>query len=159
MDELLSLLKKDARETPRALAQMLGTTEDDIRARIAAYENAGIIRGYQAVVNEDLLDVEYVRAVIEVKITPEREGGFDRVASRVSRFPEVESTYLMSGGYDLMVVVKGDTLKEVAGFVSAKLATIDGVLSTGTHFLLKTYKDQGVLMHSEATDERLRVSP
>jgi DNA-binding Lrp family transcriptional regulator len=100
-----------------------------------------------------------VCAAIEVKITPEREGGFDRVAARIGRFPEVESLFLMSGGYDLLVFVKGETLREVALFVNEKLATLQGVLSTVTHFMLKTYKDQGVLMESEKTDERLKVSP
>ena len=159
MDELLKLLKKNAMESPKNLAKMLGTTPEDIAARIKAYEESGVIRGYQALVNEDQLDLSRVRAVIEVKITPEREGGFNRVAARVAKFPEVESLYLMSGGYDLLVFVKGHSLKEVAFFVSDKLATIDGVLSTGTHFMLKTYKDQGVLMEEESEYERLKVSP
>ena len=110
-------------------------------------------------VNTDQLDVELVRAVIEVKVTPEREGGFNRIAERVSKFPEVESVYLMSGTYDLMAVVTGRNLKEVAFFVSEKLATIAGIISTGTHFMLKTYKNNGVLMEAEKTDERLKVSP
>jgi DNA-binding Lrp family transcriptional regulator len=159
MDELLKLLKKNALESPKNLAKMLDSTEKDVRARIADYEKRGIIRGYQAIVNEDQLGLDSVRAVIEVKITPEREGGFNRVAGRVSKFPEVKSLFLMSGSYDLLVFVTGRNLREVATFVSEKLATMEGVLSTSTHFMLKTYKDQGVLMEVEKEDERLQVSP
>ena len=159
MDELLCLLKRNAMESPANLAKMLGASEEQVRAKIEEYERTGVIRGYMAVVNEDRLDLDSVRAAIEVKITPEREGGFDSVAQRISRFSEVESLFLMSGGYDLLVFVKGANLREVAQFVSAKLATISGVLSTGTHFMLKTYKDQGVLMHEEPENERLQVSP
>lgn len=159
MDELLRLLKTNALESPKNLAKMLGTTEKDVKERIADYEKRGIIRGYQAIVNEDQLNLDSVRAVIEVKITPERDGGFDRVAARVSKFPQVKSLFLMSGAYDLLVIVSGRNLRDVAGFVSEKLASIDGVLSTSTHFMLKTYKDQGVLMETEKEDERLQVSP
>jgi DNA-binding Lrp family transcriptional regulator len=159
MDELLRILKKNALESPKNLAKMLATTEAQVKARIGDYEKKGIIRGYQAIVNEDQLDLNRVRAVIEVKITPEREGGFDRVAARVSKFAQVQSLFLMSGAYDLLIFVTGENLREVATFVSEKLATIEGVLSTSTHFMLKTYKDQGVLMEIEEKDERLKVSP
>lgn len=159
MDELLMLLRRNALESTANLAKMLGVSESDIRARIADYEAKGIIRGYMAVVNEDQLDTSRVRAVIEVKITPEREGGFDHVANRISKFPEVESMFLMSGTYDLLVFVRGQDLKTVANFVSGKLATIQGVISTSTHFMLKTYKDQGILMEGEVPNERLSVSP
>ncbi|MCE9615340.1 MAG: Lrp/AsnC family transcriptional regulator [Lentisphaerae bacterium] len=159
MDELLRLLKENALETPRNLAKLLALSEEQVKARIAEYERQGVIRGYQAVVNEDLLGLDRVSAVIEVKITPEREGGYDLIAQRISKFPEVDSMYLMSGGYDLLVFVKGRNLKEVAFFVSDKLATISGVVSTGTHFMLKTYKDSGILMTAEKEQERLQVSP
>jgi DNA-binding Lrp family transcriptional regulator len=159
MDKLLRLLQANALESTADLARMLGTTESRVKAKVARYEKQGIIRGYRAIVNEDRLQLDRVLAVIEVKITPEREGGFDRVAQRVSRFPEVESVFLMSGGYDLLVIVGGRHLREVAGFVSAKLATIAGVVSTSTHFMLKTYKDRGVLMEGEKENERLKVSP
>ena len=159
MDELLKLLRANALESPKNLARMLNSTEAAIKAKIAEYERAGVIRGYQAVVNTDRLDVDLVRAVIEIKVTPEREGGFDRLAVRVSKFAEVESVWLMSGTYDLLAVVTGRNLKEVAFFVSEKLATIDGILSTATHFMLKTYKSNGVLMVEEQPDERLKVSP
>lgn len=159
MDELLKLLRQNALESPANLARMLNLTEEEVKARIAAYEASGVIRGYQAIVNEDRLDLDRVRAVIEVKITPEREGGFDRVAERISKFPEVESAYLMSGTYDLLLFVRGRRLQDVAGFVSERLATIGGVLSTSTHFVLKTYKEQGILMTPEKDHERLPVSP
>jgi len=159
MDELLQLLKKDARESIKNLAEMLNISEDEVRNRITQYETQGVIRGYQAVVNEDQLELDRVRAVIEVRMKPERGGGYDRVANRIGRFPEVDSLFLMSGGYDLLVFVKGSSLKEVAGFVNERLATLDGVLSTSTHFTLKTYKDQGILMETESDHERLKVSP
>ncbi len=159
MDELLKILTRNAMERAENIAKMLGLTVEEVRARIAEYEEKGIIRGYQAVVNEDVLDIETVTAVIEVKVSPEREGGFDRIATRVSRFPEVTFVYLMSGTYDLLLFVKGRTLHEVAFFVSEKLATLDGVLSTATHFMLKTYKRDGVLMEIEPDDERLQVTP
>ena len=159
MDELLKLLKKNALESPQNLAKMLNSTAKKVKAKIEKYEKAGVIRGYQAIVNEDQLGLNSVYAVIEVKITPEREGGFNRIATRISKFPEVESLYLMSGGYDLLVIVKGRNLKEVAFFVSEKLATIEGVVSTATHFKLKTYKEHSVLMEVEKGHERLQVSP
>jgi DNA-binding Lrp family transcriptional regulator len=159
MDELLKLLRHNALESPANLARMLNLTEETVKAKILDYERSGIIRGYQAIVNTDQLDVDLVRAVIEIKVTPEREGGFNRIAERVSKFSEVESLYLMSGTYDLLAVVTGKNLKEVAFFVSEKLATIEGIISTATHFMLKTYKNNGVLMEVEKTYERLKVSP
>ncbi|HMP89662.1 MAG TPA: Lrp/AsnC family transcriptional regulator [Kiritimatiellia bacterium] len=159
MDELLKLLKKNALETPEDLARMLNMPVEAVKAKIAEYEKSGVIRGYQAVVNHDQLDLNLVTAVIEVKVTPEREGGFNHIADRISKFKEVQSLYLMSGTFDLLLFVSGQTLKEVAYFVSDKLATIPGVLSTSTHFMLKTYKENGVLMHVENEHERLKVSP
>jgi len=159
MDELLQILKRDARTPLKDIAVMLGQSEAEVQARIAAFETSGVICGYQALLNEDLINPDHVRAAIEVRMTPERGGGYDRVAKRIGRFPEVESVFLMSGGYDLLVFVKGESLRTVAAFVNERLATIDGVLSTATHFTLKTYKDQGVLMKEETSDERLSVSP
>jgi len=159
MDELLQILKRDARTPLKDIAVMLGQTEAEVQALIAGFESSGVIRGYQALLDEELINPDHVRAAIEVRMTPERGGGYDRVAKRISRFPEVESVFLMSGGYDLLVYVKGENLRTVASFVNERLATIDGVLSTATHFTLKTYKDQGVLMKEENTDERLSVSP
>ena len=116
-------------------------------------------RAYRAVLNEEKLGLDTVRAVIEVKITPERGGGFDRLAERISKYSEVQSCYLMSGGYDLLVIVEGRNLREVASFVSEKLATIQGVISTATHFLLRAYKEQGILMKREQDEERLAITP
>ena len=159
MDELLKVLKRNALESPENLAKMLNLSIDDVKAKIADYERRGIIRGYQAVVNEDQLDLRRVTAVIEVKVTPEREGGFNYIADRISKFSEVDSLYLMSGAFDLLLFVSGRDLREVAFFVSDKLATIKGVISTATHFMLKTYKSNGVIMAQSAESERLKVSP
>lgn len=159
MDELLKLLKRNALETPEDLAKMLGLPVAAVKAKIAEYEKSGVIRGYQAVVNQDQLDINLVTAVIEVKVTPEREGGFNHIAERISKFEEVQSLYLMSGTFDLLIFISGQSLKDVAFFVSDKLATIPGVISTSTHFMLKTYKDHGVLMETEDEYERLKVSP
>lgn len=159
MDALLEILKSDARTSPSQIAVMLERTEDEVRQAIDTFEKEGIIRGYQTLLNEERLHPDSVRAAIEVRMTPERGGGYDRVATRISKFPEVESVFLMSGGYDLLVYVKGECLRSVAAFVNERLATLDGVLSTATHFTLKTYKDQGVLMTDESTYERLQVSP
>lgn len=159
MNELLNLLKQNALETPENMAKMLGITVDEVKQQIAECEKAGIIRAYQAVVNEEKLDTSLVTTVIEVKVIPEDEGGFDRIADRISRFPEVESAYLMSGTFDLLLFIKGKTMHEAAGFVSEKLATMKGVTSTATHFMMKTYKHNGILMHTGEGDERLKVSP
>jgi DNA-binding Lrp family transcriptional regulator len=159
MDELLDILQTNALESRENIARMLSVPVAEVNARIADYEKRGVIRGYQAILNEDQLNSDKVTAVIEVKITPQREGGFDIIAHRLSRFAEVRSAYLMSGSYDLLLFVEGRTLREVAGFVSERLASLEGVLSTSTHFMLKTYKRFGVLMHQENRDERLSVSP
>jgi DNA-binding Lrp family transcriptional regulator len=134
-------------------------SEAEVAARIKAYEADQIILGYRTIINEEKLGLDNVRAVIEVRITPEREGGFDRIAERIAKYAEVRSCYLMSGAYDLLVEVEGATLREVALFVSQKLATIQGVVSTATHFMLKPYKEQGVLMARERNEERLAVAP
>ena len=159
MDELLKLLRDDASLTAAQIAGRLNLAEAEVETKIKELESNGVILGYRTVINEEKLEVDIVRAVIEVKITPEREGGFDRLATRIARFDEVRSCYLMSGGYDLMVVVEGSDLKAVSAFVSEKLATIQGVISTVTHFMLKPYKEQGVLMGGEFSDEKLAVAP
>ncbi len=159
MDDLLKLLRNDASLTPAQIAARLNLGEAEVETKIKEMESNGVILGYRTVINEEKLEVDIVRAVIEVKITPEREGGFDRLAARIARFDEVHSCYLMSGGYDLMVVVEGTDLKSVSSFVSEKLATIQGVISTVTHFMLKPYKEQGVLMGGEFSDEKLAVAP
>jgi DNA-binding Lrp family transcriptional regulator len=159
MDELLNLLREDASLTPAEIANRLNQTEADVAAQIKEHEANGVILGYRTVLNEEKLDLEIVRAVIEVKITPEREGGFDRVALRISKFDEVASCYLMSGAYDLLVIVEGRDLRAVSTFVAEKLATMPGVISTSTHFILKPYKEFGVMMTGEYSDEKLAVAP
>jgi DNA-binding Lrp family transcriptional regulator len=159
MDPLLKLLRENAALPHRELAVLLNTTEAEVDARIQAYEKDGVIAGYRTVLNEEKLGGDVVRAVIEVKITPERGGGFDRLAGRIAKYSEVHSCHLMSGSYDLLVVVEGTSLREVATFVSEKLATLQGVLSTATHFILKAYKEQGVLMAHERNEDRLAVAP
>jgi len=159
MDPLLKCLQENAAVEPGHLAKMLGLSEAEVIAKIKAFEAQQIILGYRAVLNEEKIGIDMVRAVIEVKITPERGGGFDRLAERIAKYNEVRSCYLMSGGYDLLVVVEGVSLRDVARFVSEKLATIQGVLSTATHFMLKPYKEQGMLISLEQTEERLAVSP
>jgi DNA-binding Lrp family transcriptional regulator len=159
MDALLKLLRENASLKPAQIAAMLDMPEEEVTAKIKAYEAENILLGYRAILNEEKIGLERVRAVIEVKITPERGGGFDRLAERIAKYSEVNSCYLMSGGYDLLVFVEGRTLREVASFVSEKLATVQGVLSTATHFMLKPYKEQGVLMIREQNAERLAVAP
>ena len=159
MDPLLKLLRENAAITPAQLSKMLDLSEAEVAAKIKRYEKDQVILGYRTVLNEEKLGVDLVRAVIEVKITPERGGGFDRLAERIAKYTEVYSCYLMSGGYDLLVVVEGSNLREVATFVSEKLATIQGEISTATHFMLKPYKEQGLLMAREQNEERLAVTP
>ncbi len=158
-DPLLQLLRTKARYSHSEIADLLSLTPDQVNVRIAAWEKDGTILGYQAVVDPEKADADAVSAFIEVKVTPERGGGFDRLALRIARFDQVTSCYLASGGYDLMVVVEGGDLREVARFVSEKLSTLDGVLSTATHFRLKTYKENGFIFEREAASERLAVSP
>ncbi len=159
MDELLKILESNALESREDIARMLGLSAAEVSQRITEYEKRGVIRGYQAILNEDQLELDKVTAVIEVKVTPQREGGFDTISERIGRFPEVRSAYLMSGTYDLLLFVEGRTLREVAAFVSERLSPLEGVLSTSTHFMLKTYKRFGVLMHQPGSDERLTVTP
>jgi DNA-binding Lrp family transcriptional regulator len=159
MDPLLKLIRENAAWKPSDLGAMLNLPESEVAARIKKYEADHVVLGYRAILNEEKLGIDTVRAVIEVKITPERGGGFDRLAERIARYNEVQSCYLMSGGYDLLVVVQGSSLREVATFVSEKLATVQGVISTATHFMLKPYKEQGVLMHADVNEERLAVAP
>ena len=159
IDPLLQLLCLKARYTHKELADALSLTENDVKERIANWEKDGTIAGYQAVIDPDRAGDEDVSAFIEVKLTPESGGGFDRLALRISKFDQVKSCYLASGGYDLMVVVEGGDLRDVARFVSEKLSTMDGVLSTATHFRLKTYKENGFLFEKIDLPDRLPVAP
>lgn len=159
MDELLKLLRSNANTPVEDLAKQLDLKKSEVAARIAEYEKKGIILGYQAIVDADKVRDGMVTAVIEVKITPERGGGFDRLAQRIAKFEEVQSCYLMSGGYDLMVIAEAENLQAIASFVAQKLSTIKGVLSTATLFRLKAYKENGALRTSEQRAQRLAVAP
>lgn len=144
MDKLLQLLCANSGFTTAEIATMLGEPEDYIKAQIKEYENKGIIKGYQAVVNWDAVDDSFVEALIELKVTPKKETGFDEMAELCMAFDEVESVYLMAGAYDFALIVRGETMQDIAMFVAKKLSTIDGVLSTSTHFIMRRYKDRGM---------------
>ena len=159
MDPLLALLQSNSQRSHAELALELGTTEAAVAARIAAAEAAGVILGYQAVVDRTKQERRSVRALIEVKISPEQGGGFDRLARRISQYPQVRDCLLMSGDYDLAVIVEGEDLYDVATFVSEKLSTLRGVLSTGTLFELKSYKQAGFIVDQGEQEERLPVAP
>lgn len=158
-DPLLQLLLHHARSSESDLAERSGLPVEEVRARIAAWEADGTILGYQTVLDGEKAARDGVLALIEVKLTPERGGGFDRLAGRIARFDQVEACLLVSGGYDLAVLVRSADLREVARFVSEKLSTLGGVLSTSTHFVLKTYKEGGFLISGAEPDQRISVSP
>ncbi|MEO6846997.1 MAG: Lrp/AsnC family transcriptional regulator [Chthoniobacterales bacterium] len=160
MDALIRILQKNALTPREDIARQLDFSIDEVEKKIAELEKEGIILGYSALINREKWDTDRVTALIEVKITPEREGGFDRVAARIARFEEVQSCYLMSGGYDLLIVVEGNSLKEVAAFVAQRLSTVEAVQGTATRFRLKTYKENGAYHDFEiAASTRLAVSP
>jgi len=157
--ELLDLLIRNARQSNQDLADQLGLSAEAVAAEIRELESSGVVRGFQAIVNEDKVETPLVVAVIEVKVIPEREGGFNRLAMRISKFPEARSVYLMSGAMDLLIFVEGRDLREISSFVSEKLAPMEGVSGTRTHFLMKTYKHRGVLMDHPDEFEKLKVTP
>jgi DNA-binding Lrp family transcriptional regulator len=159
MEEILNILEENAQTPVETIAQMVGRPVEEVARTVRRLEEDKIILGYKAIIDNDKANRNLVRAVIEVRISPERDGGFDRIAARVARYDEVQSCYLMSGSYDLLVVVEGRDLRQVASFVSEKLATIQGVLSTATHFMLKPYKERGTAYHIDANEQRLQVSP
>jgi DNA-binding Lrp family transcriptional regulator len=159
MDPLLELLQKNARLTDAQLAEQLDSSIGEVSEKIASWEADGTILGYQAVIDSNTQTEGAVTAMIEVKVTPERGGGFDRLAQRIAKFDQVASCYLVSGGYDLAVWVRGRDLHEVAKFVAEKLSTIEGVLSTATHFQLKVYKQNGLLANGPTERQRLAVAP
>ena len=159
MDPLIHLLSTNSNRSTAELASILSLSEDEVRSRIAAAEADGTILGYNAVVDRHKAGHRGVTALIEVKITPEREGGFDRLAKRIAKFDQVRECYLMSGGYDLAVIVDGKDLLDVANFIAEKLSTLGGVLSTATHFQLKAYKQAGLLVNGGGEEDRLPVSP
>lgn len=157
--KVLDLLREDARRDPNLLATLLGVTAEEVTEAIRELEEDNVIVKYVTVVNSSKLDEEKVTALIEVQITPERGRGFEAIAERIYLFPQVMSVYLMSGGYDLLVEVEGRNLKEVASFVSDKLSPLESVLSTKTHFILKKYKQVGIIFEDPEEDRRLLISP
>ena len=156
---ILEILFNDSRTTPAQIAVMTGHSEEEVAAVIRSLEAQKIILKYTTMINWDRVEADQVEAVIEVRVTPQRDEGFDVIAERIYRFEEVKSVYLMSGAYDLMVIVEGTNIKQLALFVAEKLSTIEHVLSTATHFVLKKYKQDGVTMMKGEQDDRLQVSP
>ncbi len=154
MTEILKLLENDSRLTPEKIALMLDKEVGDIKSMIAKYERDGVILGYKTLIDWDKTDKEHVSALIELKITPQRDRGYDHVAQKIYNYPEVESLYLMSGSFDLAVMIEGKTMREVALFVAEKLAPLEDVTSTATHFVLRKYKDKGVIFGAIPVDER-----
>ncbi len=158
-DELLSIIEKNSRIDLKELAVLLGVTEIDIANEISALEAEGVICGYHTLIDWEKTSIEKVTALIEVKVTPQRGQGFDHIAERIYNYPEVKAVYLISGGYDLLVTLEEKTLREISNFVSDKLSTLDSVLSTATHFILKKYKDHGTILDKKAEDGREVVTP
>ncbi len=154
MRDIIKILEKDGRATPEQIAKTLNRDVDEVKSIIKKLEDEKIIASYKAVINWEKVDSDLVVAIIEVKITPQIGKGFDRVASRIYQFPEVKSVYLMSGSYDLSINIEGKTVREIARFVSEKLAPIECVISTATHFVLKKYKDGGVILTDGMKDDR-----
>ena len=158
MDRLLDLIEKNPRLTNAELAVMLGTTEKQVKEQIKTLEESGIIKGYRAIIDKDKAAMQNVTALIEIKVHPKFAHGFEEIAERISQFDEVESVYLMSGGYDLCALVNNKSFQEVAMFVARRLSTLEDVLSTATHFILKRYKEQDIIMFDKPKDDRGNIS-
>ncbi|MCM8793662.1 MAG: Lrp/AsnC family transcriptional regulator [Candidatus Omnitrophica bacterium] len=160
MDEILKILEKDARTSPEDIAKMTGKKISDVVKTIKKYEKEGVILGYKTIINKELIedDDNEVRALIEVNVTPQKDVGFDRIAERIYQFPEVTSCYLVSGTYDLLLVVEGKNIHTVSNFVAEKLSPMDNVRGTVTHFLLKKYKENGVILKHKEENKRIAIS-
>lgn len=158
-EELLSLIEKNSKMSLKELAVLLGADELEIANEMKALEKEGVICGYHTLIDWDKTKSEKVTALIEVRVTPQRGQGFDKIAERIYKYPEVRSVYLISGGFDLLVTLEGKSLKEISAFVSDKLSTLDSVLSTATHFILKKYKDHGTILDKKHEDEREVITP
>ncbi|MCR4963615.1 MAG: Lrp/AsnC family transcriptional regulator [Firmicutes bacterium] len=154
MKNLLQLIENDSKLTAEQLAVMLDTDVAEVKESIKAFEDQGIILAYKTIIDWDKTDREYVTALIELKVAPQRDKGFERIAEKIYNYPEVQSVYLMSGSYDLAVILEGHTMKEVAYFVAKKLAPLESIVSTATHFVLRKYKDEGVIFDNIEIDER-----
>lgn len=158
-EEILSIIENNSRIGLNELAIRLGREEIDVANELSKMEQEGVICGYHTLINWEKTDIEKVTALIEVKVTPQRGQGFDRIAARIYNYPEVRDVYLISGGFDLLVTLEEKSLKEIAKFVSEKLSTLDSILSTGTHFILKKYKDHGTIVDEKIEDEREVILP
>ena len=158
-EQILAIIEKNSRISVKELAVILGAEEIDVANELKALEEEGIICGYHTMIDGEKTDIEKVTALIEVRITPQRGQGFDKLAERIYKYPEVNSVYLISGGYDLLVSLEGKSLKQVSSFVSDKLSTLYGVLSTATHFVLKKYKDHGTILGKKYEDTREMITP
>lgn len=158
-EELLAIIEKNSRIDMKELAVILGVEEIDVINELQSLEDEGIICGYHTLIDWDKVNTTKVTALIEVRVTPQRGQGFDSIAERIYKYPEVHAVYLISGGYDLLVSLEGKTLKEVSTFVSDKLSTLDTVLSTATHFVLKKYKDHGTILSKKSEDTREKITP
>lgn len=158
-EKILAAMDKNSKISASDLAVMLGTTQEEITTAIKQMEEEAVICGYPTLINWDKVHCERVTALIEVKVTPQRGLGFDKIAQRIYQFDEVQSVYLMSGGFDLTVILEGRTMREVASFVSEKLAPMDAILSTATHFVLKKYKEHGLPLVQTKNDERMLITP
>jgi DNA-binding Lrp family transcriptional regulator len=159
MSEILGILSENARATPAQIATLLGRSEEDVAREIKDLEDSGVIKKYITLINWEKLEGSFVFAVIELKVALQRKTGYDSVAERIARFSEVESLRLISGDYDLQVTVKGKSMRDVAFFVAEKIATLEGVQSTCTHFILKSYKEHGVILTDKPKPKRLVVTP
>ena len=158
-EKILNTIEKNSKIDLKELAIILGLDEVEVANEIAAMEEEGIICGYHTLIDWDKVTQERINALIEVRVTPQRGKGFDDIAERIYKYPEVQSTYLISGGYDLLVVMEGKTLREISTFVSEKLSTLESVLSTTTHFVLKKYKADGMILNKKYEDERIMMTP
>ena len=158
-EDILRIIERNSRIDTGELAVRLGIDESDVVSEMMKMEEEGIICGYHTMINWEKTTQETVTALIEVRVTPQRGEGFDKIAERVYKYPEVKSVYLISGGFDLLVTLEGKTLKEVSMFISDKLSTLDTVISTSTHFILKKYKDHGTIMTKKKQDERQMITP
>ncbi|MGD0951094.1 MAG: Lrp/AsnC family transcriptional regulator [Methanotrichaceae archaeon] len=159
MSEILEILSENARATPAEIATLLGLSEEDVAREIKDLEDSGVIKKYITLINWEKLEGSYVFAVIELKVSLQRKTGYDSVAERIARFSEVDSVRLISGDHDLQITVRGKSMKDVAFFVAEKIATLDGVQSTCTHFILKSYKEHGVILTDRPKPKRLVVTP
>ena len=158
-NEILSAIESNSKINTKELSILLGKEEIDIINEIATMEKEGIICGYHTLIDWEKTSAEKVNALIEVRVTPQRGNGFDSIAEKIYKYSEVHAVYLISGGYDLLVTLEGKSLKEISSFVSEKLSTLDSVLSTATHFILKKYKDHGTILAKKEVDERMQVTP